>query len=102
MELSQKGPRRRVELREDQLTVRMLISTRGSLKMGVPGRVLAPNQRHERRVPPDVCCARMAEALVQACGQHDDPFECPDNLIYWSSPLDEYGLIVHDGSEATC
>jgi hypothetical protein len=39
----------------------------------------------------------MAEALTQACAQHENPFDCPDNLVYWSPPLDEYGLIVHDG-----
>jgi len=65
---------------------------------GIPGRVLAPDmERYQRLVPPDVCCTRMAAALSQACPQHDDPFECPDNLLYWSPPLDEYGLIVHDG-----
>jgi hypothetical protein len=39
----------------------------------------------------------MEATLSQTCPQHDDPFECPDNLMYWSPPLDEYGLIVHDG-----
>jgi hypothetical protein len=42
----------------------------------------------------------MAEALTQGCAQHENLFECPDNLIYWSPPLDEYGLIVHDGGRS--
>ncbi len=71
-------------------------------RMGVTaGRVLAPNlESYERSVPPDVCCARMAAALSQACFEHDEPFECPDNLVYWCPPLDEYGLIVHDGGRS--
>jgi hypothetical protein len=28
---------------------------------------------------------------------HDDPFECPDILIYYCDKFDEYGLIIHDG-----
>lgn len=61
------------------------------------GRVLAPNLRYQQSVPPDVCCTRMAAALSQACPEHNDPFECPDNLFCWCPPLDEYGLVIHDG-----
>jgi len=39
----------------------------------------------------------MAAHLSQECDQGEDPFECPDNVIYWSPPFDEYGLIIHDG-----
>jgi len=61
------------------------------------GRRIPPSGDHARRIPPDVCCTRMAARLSEQCGRHADPFDCPDNVIYWSAPFDEYGLIVHDG-----
>jgi uncharacterized protein DUF6980 len=39
----------------------------------------------------------MATNLSQECPEGEDPFECPDNLIYWAPQFDEYGLIIHDG-----
>jgi hypothetical protein len=48
--------------------------------------------------PTPHCCADMAGALAYDCPQHDNPFDCPDALLYYAPQLDEYGLIVHDGS----
>lgn len=31
---------------------------------------------------------------------HPDPFECPDNLVFYSARFREYGLIIHDGGSA--
>lgn len=31
------------------------------------------------------------------CDDHPDPFDCPDNLIFYSEKFDEYGIIIHDG-----
>jgi hypothetical protein len=39
----------------------------------------------------------MARAVNYRCDVHQDVFECPDNLIYYSLKLDAYGLIIHDG-----
>jgi hypothetical protein len=39
----------------------------------------------------------MKEALAFSCDQHTDPFECPDTLVVYNGPFDEYGLVVHDG-----
>lgn len=44
------------------------------------------------------CCASMAKALEFECARHDDPFECPDALVIYNEVLDEYGLIIHDGT----
>jgi hypothetical protein len=46
------------------------------------------------------CCASMAKALEFECRQHDDPFECPDALVIYNEVMDEYGLIIHDGTES--
>lgn len=44
------------------------------------------------------CCASMVKALEFDCDQHSDPFACADALIVYNEVLDEYGLIIHDGS----
>ncbi|MFP4979358.1 DUF6980 family protein [Paenibacillus sp. CN-4] len=43
---------------------------------------------------------QMTDRIHHKCEQHDDPFECPDNVIYYSPRFDEYGLIVHDGGSS--
>lgn len=43
------------------------------------------------------CCAIMTEQVTHRCHVHERPFDCPDNLIYYSARFDEYGIIVHDG-----
>jgi hypothetical protein len=42
----------------------------------------------------------MEEHLKFACSSHEDAFECPDSLVYYSTASDEYGLIVHDGGSS--
>lgn len=44
------------------------------------------------------CCAAMVKALEFDCDQHIDPFECADSLIVYNEAMDEYGLVIHDGS----
>jgi hypothetical protein len=39
----------------------------------------------------------MAANVNHRCDQHPDPFDCPDNLIYFSPKSKRYGLIVHNG-----
>lgn len=46
------------------------------------------------------CCDEMTIRVNHRCVQHPDPFECPDNLIYYSLQFDEYGIIVHDGGSS--
>lgn len=48
----------------------------------------------------DFCCERMGDAVNYKCREHSNPFECPDNLIYFSTKSKEYGLIIHDGGES--
>jgi hypothetical protein len=43
------------------------------------------------------CCDDMRERLAHRCAQHENPFDCPDNLVFCSPKFSEYGLIVHDG-----
>jgi hypothetical protein len=42
----------------------------------------------------------MADAVSYRCGQHPDPFDCHDCLIYYEPRFDEYGIIVHDGGSS--
>jgi hypothetical protein len=46
------------------------------------------------------CCEEMTYYVNMECDQHDNPFDCPDNTIFYNEVLDEYGVIVHDGGEA--
>jgi hypothetical protein len=43
------------------------------------------------------CCEQMDHQVNLKCEQHPDPFDCPDNLIFYSYKFDEYGIIIHDG-----
>ena len=42
----------------------------------------------------------MAQHLSHTCERHDDPFDCPDNLIIYFAKFDEYGIIIHDGGSS--
>jgi hypothetical protein len=42
----------------------------------------------------------MKDRVEYKCEEHPDPVDCPDNLIYFSEKLNEYGLIVHDGGSS--
>jgi hypothetical protein len=44
------------------------------------------------------CCASMVDALRFDCDLHGDPFECPDALVVYNEIMNEYGLIIHDGT----
>ena len=46
------------------------------------------------------CCDEMRTQVEQKCDVHPDPFNCPDNLVYYSARFNEYGLIVHDGGSS--
>jgi hypothetical protein len=40
----------------------------------------------------------MANAVEFECDQHPDPFACADALVVYNEVMDEYGLVIHDGS----
>ncbi len=42
----------------------------------------------------------MKEKVEYICEDHPDPFDCADNLIYYSKKLNVYGLIIHDGGSS--
>lgn len=42
----------------------------------------------------------MAQVNI-VCEQHEDPFDCPDQLIDYNAKFDEYGLIIHDGGSSS-
>jgi hypothetical protein len=44
------------------------------------------------------CCASMVDALHFDCDKHPDPFACPDSLLIYNDVMNEYGLIIHDGT----
>jgi hypothetical protein len=43
------------------------------------------------------CCDEMAAALEFDCAQHADPFECPDTILVYHEPFEEYGVPIRDG-----
>lgn len=42
----------------------------------------------------------MQSAVTHQCDKHASVFDCPDSVVYYSSRLDRYGLIVHDGGSS--
>ena len=44
------------------------------------------------------CCDTLQHALTFQCDIHDDPFSCPDALLYYAEMFDEYGILIHDGT----
>ncbi len=47
------------------------------------------------------CCDMMARQIDWHCDQHSDSFDCPDALVRFNARFQEYGLIIHDGSESS-
>lgn len=45
------------------------------------------------------CCISMTQALEHTCQQHETPFDCPDTVLVYNEPFDEYGIPVRDGGE---
>lgn len=46
------------------------------------------------------CCAAMGMALDHSCEQHPTPFDCPDTVLVYNEPFNEYGIPVRDGGES--
>jgi uncharacterized protein DUF6980 len=42
----------------------------------------------------------MRAALKHDCDLHDDPFDCPDTVLVYHEPFDEYGLPIRDGGQS--
>lgn len=47
------------------------------------------------------CCQGMEQKANYKCIEHSNPFDCPDNLIYYNEQFNEYGLIIHDGGNSS-
>ncbi len=45
----------------------------------------------------EYCCEEMAAPLEFDCEQHGDPFDCPDTVIIYHEPFEEYGIPIRDG-----
>jgi hypothetical protein len=43
------------------------------------------------------CCEMMTTTVNGTCGEHSEPWECPDWLVVYVPEFREYGLVVHDG-----
>lgn len=52
-----------------------------------------PSSAHVRH-----CCSRMRKALEHQCDQHADPFGCPDTVVVYHEPFNEYGVPIRDGT----
>jgi hypothetical protein len=50
--------------------------------------------------PKTHCCEAMTRNVNHQCDQHENPFDCPDNLISYDIRSDEYGIMVHDGGSS--
>ncbi len=46
------------------------------------------------------CCESMKYHCEFKCEVHNDPFDCPDRIIYFSEETNEYGIIIHDGGSS--
>lgn len=46
----------------------------------------------------DHCCASMVNALYFSCDEHSDPFACADALLVYNEVMNEYGIVIHDGT----
>jgi hypothetical protein len=44
------------------------------------------------------CCLEMNNYIKHQCRIHASPFECPDNIVYYSPMFRDHGIIIHDGS----
>ncbi|MEW6734615.1 MAG: hypothetical protein AB1489_25040 [Acidobacteriota bacterium] len=42
----------------------------------------------------------MRGKLTYKCNRHQNAFDCPDKIIYYSARFDEYGIIIHDGGSS--
>lgn len=43
------------------------------------------------------CCPLMTAALEFECEEHAAPFDCPDTILVYHEPFDEYGAPIRDG-----
>ena len=46
------------------------------------------------------CCETMAYHATHRCDEHPDPFDCPDNVVWFDATELRYGLITHDGGSS--
>jgi len=46
------------------------------------------------------CCATMTASLEMSCGQHTDPFDCPDVSLVFHEIFTEYGMPIRDGGSS--
>ena len=48
----------------------------------------------------EYCCDTMMKQINYKCSHHPNPFDCPDNLIYYNEESGKLGFIIHDGGES--
>lgn len=46
------------------------------------------------------CCERMRDQVNRTCELHDNAFDCPDRLVWFSEEKRIFGLIIHDGGSS--
>jgi hypothetical protein len=42
----------------------------------------------------------MEAELARECKEHEEPFDCPEHIVYYSPEFKEYGIIIHDGGSS--
>lgn len=46
------------------------------------------------------CCESMKYHIEYKCDIHENPFDCPDKIINYSTKQNNYGIIIHDGGSS--
>ncbi|WP_396120279.1 DUF6980 family protein [Domibacillus indicus] len=46
------------------------------------------------------CCEDMKYHASFKCNVHENPFDCPDQLVYCDKDGREFGIIIHDGGSS--
>jgi hypothetical protein len=46
------------------------------------------------------CCEDIEYHATLNCDIHENPFDCPDQLIYCDEKEKNFGLIIHDGGSS--
>ena len=47
------------------------------------------------------CCEDISYHANFACGIHDEPSDCPDQLLSFDEKDHTYGLLIHDGGTSS-
>lgn len=47
-----------------------------------------------------LCCEYMDYHVSFTCALHENPYDCPDQILIFDEACNEYGIIIHDGGSS--